>query len=616
MNKSPGIIRRLFRFLWRVVDVTRRLVFNLLFLFFLMIFLVALLMGEDEEVPEGAALVLAPEGEIVEQLTYVPPAVMLFREGVDEEVREETLLRDVIEAIDLAGEDPLIKALVLDLDRMGRVGISKLQEVGAALQRFRESGKRVVASGDYYDQAQYYLAAHAEEVYLHPMGGVMLHGYGVYPTYFKSGLEKLLVHVHAFKVGTYKTALEPFLRDDMSPEAKEANLAWLKTLWESYRADIVARRGLPAGAIEDYVDGIAGHLNRVGGDMGELALEMGLVDGLKNRDQVRQRLIELVGREEGGKSFKGISFDRYLRLARPAPKLTSLLTDNVGVIVGRGVIMNGKQPEGSIGGDSMARLIRRARNDGAIRAVVLRLDSGGGSAFASEIIRREVELTRKVGKPVVVSMSSVAASGGYWIAAAADEIWAAPTTITGSIGIFGAIPTLERSLDAIGIHADGVGTTELAGAFDLRRPLQPVAARIMQQVIENGYRRFVERVAEGREMSEEAVEAVAEGRVWAGKKALELGLVDQLGGLQEAIAAAAERAELEDYEVTFVERELKPGERFLLEFSRQLRALIGSYRAVSPASRLFEAIDRQVEIMTRMNDPQGVYAWCLACDVE
>ena len=531
------MIRRLFRFLWRVVDVTRRLVFNLLFLLLLMIFLVALLMGEDEEVPEGAALVVAPEGEIVEQLTYVPPAVLLFREGVDEEVQEETLLRDVIEAIDLAGEDPRIKALLLDTDRMGRAGISKLQEIGAALQRFRESGKSVVAGGDYYNQGQYYLAAHAEEVYLHPMGGVLLHGYGVYPTYFKSALEKLLVQVHAFRMGTYKTALEPFLRDDMSPEAKEANLAWLGMLWESYKADVVARRGLPAGAIEDYVNGIAGHLERVGGDMGKLALEMGLVDGLKSRDQVRQRLIELVGRDEGGKNFKGISFDRYLHLARPATELTGLLTDKVGVIVGRGVIMNGKRPEGAIGGDSMARLIHRARNDGRIGAVVLRLDSGGGSAFASEIIRREVELTRKAGKPVVVSMSSVAASGGYWIAAAADEIWAAPTTITGSIGIFGSIPTFERSLDALGIHADGVGTTELSGAFDLRRPLQPVAARIMQQVIENGYRRFIERVVEGRKMSEEAVEAVAEGRVWTGEKALELGLVDQLGGLQEAIAA-------------------------------------------------------------------------------
>ena len=317
MNNSPGIIRRTLYFTWRVVDVTRRLVFNLLFLFFLMIFLMALLVGEEEEVPEGAALVLAPEGEIVEQLAYVPPAMLLLREGVEEEVKEETLLRDLIDAIELAREDERIGAMVLDLDQLAVAGLSKLQEIGKALDRFEESGKLVIASGDYYTQGQYYLAAHASEIYLHPLGGVLLSGYGIYPTYMKSALDRLLVQVHAFKVGSYKSALEPFLRDDMSDEAREANRAWLDALWAAYRRDVTAQRELPEGAIDGYANDIVEHLDQTGGDIGRMALNLGLVDALKTRDQVRRRLVELVGAGRDG--FRQIRHDRYLELARPAP---------------------------------------------------------------------------------------------------------------------------------------------------------------------------------------------------------------------------------------------------------------------------------------------------------
>jgi protease IV len=612
MNSSPGIIRRTLYFMWRVVDVTRRLLFNLLFLFFLMIFLMALLVGEEEDVPEGAALVLAPEGEIVEQLSYVPPVVLLLREGVEEEVKEETLLRDLVEAIELAREDERIGALVLDLDQLEQAGLSKLQEIGAALERFKESGKPVVASGDYFIQGQYYLAAHASEVYLHPMGGVLLYGYGTYPTYMKSALDRLLVRVHAFKVGSYKTALEPFLRDDMSDEAREANLAWLETLWAAYRTDVAVQRELPAGAIDEYVNDIVENLDRVDGDVAQMALDLDLVDALKTRDQVRQRLVELVGPGRGG--FRQIRHDRYLELARPTPELTSLMRNKVGVVVGRGMIMDGKQQAGRIGGDTLAGLLKKAREDGTIKAVVLRIDSGGGSAFASEVIRQEVVLTRQAGKPVVASMSSVAASGGYWIAAPADEIWAAPTTITGSIGIFGAMTTFERSLDAIGIHADGVGTTDLAGSLDSRRPLNPLVAGVMQRVVERGYGRFLEIVAEGRGMSMEEVAEVADGRVWAGETAHQLGLVDGLGGLEEAIAAAAQRAGLEDYDVTYVEREPTPREQLIRMLASQARGLFGGTGYV--ALKAFDDIAGELDVIGLMNDPQGVYAWCLTCDAE
>ena len=612
MNSSPGIIRRTLYFMWRVVDVTRRLVFNLLFLFFLMIFLMVLLVGEEEEVPEGAALVLAPEGEIVEQLSYVPPAVLLLREGVEEEVKEETLLRDLIDAIELAREDERIGALVLDLDQLTRAGLSKLQEIGAALERFRESGKPVVASGDFFTQGQYYLAAHASEVYLHPMGGVLLYGYGTYPTYMKSALERLLVRVHAFKVGSYKTALEPFLRDDMSDEAREANLAWLEVLWAAYRKDVTIQRALPEGVVDGYVNDMVEHLVQAEGDVGQMALDLGLVDDLKTRSQVRRRLVELVGAGRDG--FRQIRHDRYLELARPASELASLMRSKVGVVVGRGMIVDGKRRAGQIGGDTLAGLLKRAREDGTIRAVVLRIDSGGGSAFASEVIRQEVLLMREAGKPVVASMSSVAASGGYWMAAPADEIWAAPTTITGSIGIFGAMATFERSLDAIGVHADGVGTTDLAGSFDPRRPLNPLVAGVMQRVVERGYGRFLEIVAEGRGMSMEEVAEVAEGRVWAGETAQRLGLVDGLGGLEEAIAAAAQRAGLEDYDVTYVEREPTPREQLITMLASQARGLFGEtgYAAL----KAFDGIVGELDIIGLMNDPQGAYAWCLACGVE
>ncbi|MBT4503233.1 MAG: signal peptide peptidase SppA [Gemmatimonadetes bacterium] len=612
MNSSPGIIRRTLYFMWRVVDVTRRLVFNLLFLFFLMIFLMVLLVGEEEEVPEGAALVLAPEGEIVEQLSYVPPAVLLLREGVEEEVKEETLLRDLIDAIELAREDERIGALVLDLDQLTRAGLSKLQEIGAALERFRESGKPVVASGDFFTQGQYYLAAHASEVYLHPMGGVLLYGYGTYPTYMKSALERLLVRVHAFKVGSYKTALEPFLRDDMSDEAREANLAWLEVLWAAYRKDVTIQRALPEGVVDGYVNDMVEHLDQAEGDVGQMALDLGLVDDLKTRSQVRRRLVELVGAGRDG--FRQIRHDRYLELARPASELASLMRSKVGVVVGRGMIVDGKRRAGQIGGDTLAGLLKRAREDGTIRAVVLRIDSGGGSAFASEVIRQEVLLMREAGKPVVASMSSVAASGGYWMAAPADEIWAAPTTITGSIGIFGAMATFERSLDAIGVHADGVGTTDLAGSFDPRRPLNPLVAGVMQRVVERGYGRFLEIVAEGRGMSMEEVAEVAEGRVWAGETAQRLGLVDGLGGLEEAIAAAAQRAGLEDYDVTYVEREPTPREQLITMLASQARGLFGEtgYAAL----KAFDGIVGELDIIGLMNDPQGAYAWCLACGVE
>ncbi|UCE55417.1 MAG: signal peptide peptidase SppA [Desulfobacterales bacterium] len=612
-----GLMRKLGRLVdvfWKSVSAFRRFVVNILFLVLVIFFLSIFLFDRGREVPDGAALNLSLAGNIVEQKTES----ILSNQIWGDAAKEETLLKDILDVIDYAKDDQRIKALVLDLRKMGRAGPSKLQDIGAALNRFKSSGKLIVASGDYFNQRQYYLAAHADRVYISPMGGVMLYGFGLYRTYFKSALEKLRVNLHAFIVGTYKSALEPFLRDNMSKYAKEANLAWLNVLWDTYKRDIVAQRGLDPGSIDDYINNFPAHLAKVQGDMAILALNHGLVDGLKTRNEVREELIGLVGEDEDNGTFKQIEFDDYLSIIRPFLKKTRPNLPKVGIIVAKGIILDGTQPPGAIGGDSLADLIQQAREDDNIKSVVLRIDSGGGSTFASEIIRREVELTTMRGKPVIVSMGSIAASGGYWIASAADEIWASPTTITGSIGIFGAFATFENSLESLGIHSDGVGTTKLADAFDPSRPLNPLVKDAMQQIIEQGYRFFIQRIAEGRNMAPEEVEKIAQGRVWSGSTAVKLGLVDKLGSLQDAVRAAAKKAGLKDYEVSYIEKPLTYREKFIQGLNRFLFNLIkdSSLGKVYPTVRLLTHFGNELEQMMPLNDPHGLYAYCLTCNVR
>ena len=446
----------------------------------------------------------------------------------------------------------------------------------------------------------------------------MLNGFGIYRKYFKSALDKLKIQFHVFKVGTYKSALEPFLRDNMSDYAKEANFAWLSVLWDFYKTDVAVQRGFDPQDLDDYINNIPSHLANADGDAAVMALNLGLVDELKTRDQVRQELIERVGKDEDGITFKQIAFDDYLSRIRPGLMEGTMDDNKIGIIVASGIIMDGEQPAGRIGGDTVADLLARAREDDTIKAVVVRIDSGGGSANASEIIRREIELIQQAGKPVYVSMGSVAASGGYWMAASAEQIWAAPTTITGSIGIFGAFPTFEKSLKSLGIASDGVGTTKLSDAFDPSRPLNELVAQSMQQVIDQGYRRFIQRVAEGRNMMPEAVEKIAQGRVWAGTTALELGLVDKIGNLQDAIAAAAERVDLKDYEVTYITQPLTTREQWI---KRLNRLIIGILTALNPghhpAKRLYDTlIDAEIDHILHANDPVGRYAYCLNCRIE
>ncbi len=614
MNKRKGKIRRFLSFFWNSVSVMRRFVGNLLFLL-LVVFLIALVFFDGgDEVPEGAALILSPEGNIVEQKTET----MLSSDIFGDAAREETLLKDLIDVIDYAKDDQRIELMVLDLRKMGGVGISKLQSIGAALERFSGSGKPIFAHGDYFNQNQYYLAAHADRLYLSPMGAVLLNGFGLYRIYYKTALDKLKIQFHVFKVGTYKSALEPVTRDSMSEYAKEANLAWLTVLWEAYKSDVAQHRRFNLQRLDDFINNIPDYLAQADGDAAVMALNLGLVDELKTRDEIREELIEQIGEDPEEPTFKQITFDEYLKHIQPRLIKSHPKKDKVGVIVASGIIMDGEQPAGRIGGDSMADLLVRAREDDKVKAVVVRIDSGGGSAMASEIISREIELTRQAGKPVYVSMGSVAASGGYWIAAPADKIWATPTTITGSIGIWGAFPTFEKSLKSLGITSDGVGTTKLSDAFDPSRPMNDLVSQSMQQIIEQGYRRFIQRVAESRNMQPEMVEKIAQGRVWAGTTAKELGLVDEIGSMQDAIRAVAERVGLKDYEITYIAQPLTTRERLIKRINRFLVGIFVALKVSDhPLKRLYDHfVETDIDYILRADDPAGLYAYCLNCSFQ
>jgi len=612
MKKLIKLFGRMIAAGWHALTFFRRLVANVAFVA-LLVFLLSLVFGEKSaKIPESAVLVLAPAGVIVEQRSES----LLSSELLGEDITAETVLKDVIDALDHAGQDPRIKAVLLDLTKLQGAGFSKLQDIGAALKRFRESGKPVIAASDLFMQRNYYLAAHADRVYLNPMGGVLLTGFGIYQNYYKSALDKLQIQFHVFRVGSYKSALEPFMRDDMSDFDRTANSALLEVLWASYKNDVAGQRRIDPATIDDYVNHFPIRLAASRGDTAQLALSFGLIDELKTADQLRDELVELAGENRSKRSYNRIRFDEYLKSIRTSSPKIGEEEPRVAVIVAQGIILEGTQPAGRIGGASLSALIHQAWKNDATRAIVLRIDSPGGSAFASDAIRRELELARRAGKPVVVSMGSVAASGGYWIASGADEIWAAPTTITGSIGIFSAFPTFERSLQALGISNDGVGTTRLADAFNPNRPMNSLMADAMNQFMEQGYRTFIARVAEGRNMTTEAVRTVAEGRVWAGQSALEKGLIDSLGGLEAAIESAAKRAGLETYAVDYLQQPLTRRERLLKElnefFTRMIVKALGSVVPESAAVMKVLA-DTAFDDLLKLNDPKGLYAFCLNC---
>jgi protease-4 len=614
MSQSPSLLARL----GRGLDGLRRFVVNVVF-FGLILGLLGAFWTARPRVPDGAALVLDPRGVIVEQLSSDPAGRLLGQMTGVRRAKEETLLKDLLDAMRLAKDDPRIKGLYLHLDDMSGAGMSKLRDLREGIVEFKRSGKKVVSYGDSYQQGAYYLAALADEVYLHPEGLVFIRGFGGYRAYYKDGLDRLGVDVHVFRVGEYKSAVEPYLRPEMSPETKESLLDVYGDLWRDWVSDVAEARRLKSEEITAFTDGLPDRIRAVQGDLAKAALQAKLVDRLAPRDEVRRRLIQLVGEDKDTRSFRQVDFETYLA-AREGDRAGRGRGQAVAVVVAKGDILDGTQPPGTIGGDSTAALVRRARQDDAVKAIVLRVDSPGGSAFASEIIRRECELAREAGKPVVVSMGSVAASGGYWISTASDEIWASPASITGSIGIFAVFPTVDRPLAKyLGVHVDGVGTTRFSDALRADRPMDPAVAEILQEIIDHGYESFLERVAKARRMSRDQVDKIARGRIWSGEDAKRLGLVDQLGGLPQAIASAAARAKLgKDYRVLYVEKERSLRER-LLGALLAAAARVGvrdeghppSSRAPAPVTNALAAVRDEVGRVALWNDPSGVYAHCL-----
>jgi protease-4 len=625
------MIARIFGVIWRGLDGLRKFL-HLVLLLTIFGFLVGALRTSIPHIANKSALVIAPKGEIVEQLTGSPVDQAIAKAQGD--TQAETLLWDLIDAIKAAKKDERIKALVFDLNYMTGGGQPTLAELTAAIKDFRASGKKVIAYGTSFLQESYYVASFADEIYLDPQGLVAIDGYERYRTYYKDLFDKIGVEVNLFRVGAYKSAAEVYVRTDMSPEDREESLAYLNALWLSYRTAVGEARGLTATDISDYVKNLVPAMIAAKGDAAKVALDAKLVTGLKSSLDVERRLVELVGSDSGehneekveagesdaGESYNSTSLEDYLRIVHAEKRARAVGKPRVGVIVASGEILDGSQPPGTVGGQTAADLIRSARQDDDVKAIVLRVDSPGGSVFASEQIYREVRAAQADGKPVVVSMGDLAASGGYYIASSADEIWAHPATITGSIGIFGAIPTFQNTLKKIGVNVDGVGTTNLSGQLRIDRPLGEDAKVLLQSFIEHGYEEFLAHVAEGRKKTRDEVHAIAQGRVWIGTDAKNNGLVDELGLFDQAVKSAAKRADLADgYEVERIEPELSWAETLALQIRVWFaRNFVGDITARIPGmqvARHLEPLQRELARWSRMNARDNRYAYCF-CDVR
>jgi protease-4 len=610
MSDSRSPVMKLFSTIWGVFVFLFRAVIVISFLVSAALMWFIFKGGQPAGVEDNVALVLAPSGVLVEQFDEDPSRKLL--EGFAGEAPAQSRLRDLIDALRHARSDARIPFAVLRMDGLAGAGLPQLQELVAEIQAFRAAGKKVIAYGPWYDQSHYLVAAAADEVVLDPMGMVAIEGFSSYNNYFKEALDKLGVDLHVFRVGEYKSAVEPFTRNDMSAEARAASLEWLGDLWRDYGATIAASRQLPATAADDYVKGLGAGLAKVNGDAAAYAKESGLVTQIEGLTAFRKRMAEITGFDDEHGSFRQIHYLQYLAATQRerAAKLPAAGANKVALVVVQGEIVDGAGAVGQAGGDTIADLLDEARRDQDVVAVVLRIDSPGGSVWGSEQIRRAVQNLKADGKPVVASMATVAASGGYWVAMDADQIWAHSSTITGSIGIFGMLPTLDRSLAKLGIHTDGVGTTPLSGSFRLDRPLRPEVGTIIQSQIDKGYRDFIQGVADGRKLPLEKVDEIARGRVWSGGDAKDMGLIDHLGGLEQAANAAAELGGLSVDSYRLDER-FPP-----LDFASQLLAsLSGSVRidllpGVTPWLRtLTEQADLE-RVLSSFNDPRGMYAHC------
>jgi protease-4 len=586
-------------------------------------FVIGALHTSVPRVPEAAALVVAPTGTLVEQLSGDPLSRAVAQ--ARGQTRAETLLWDLTDAIRAAAKDARIRVLVLNFDQMdGVAGQPTLAELAHAIRDFKTSGKKVIAYGQTYERDGYYLACLADEIDVDPLGYVLVDGYSRYRWYYKELLDKLNVDINVFRVGKYKSAVEDYTRTDMSAEDREESQAYLNALWTGYQTAVDAARGLPAGAVASYISTLPQAALAVHGAAAEVALKARLVTAIKSAPEVEHGITAITGADEDG-GFHQISAEDYARVVHGETALSRRDQSRVAVIVAEGEILDGNQSPGSIGGASMTRLLRSARQDEKIKAVVLRVDSPGGSVTASEQIYREVQALRKAGKPVVVSMANYAASGGYYVSAPADEIWASPATITGSIGIFAEVPNVNRTLAKFGVTVDGMGTTPLAGQLRVDVPLGEAARTLLQSTVDYGYSQFLERVANGRHKTPAQVDDIAQGRVWAGVDAQAHGLVDHLGTFDDAVRAAAARAHLTEYKLQFLEQELSWAQSLALAVKvRAVRVLastgLADLTGLAPLGALTQLgrvtpLAREVTRLGQLSQPNHLYAYCF-CTVQ
>lgn len=618
MNSQRSVIARIFGAAWRFVDGARKVVLNLVFL--LLAYLVVLLFidsGETLMIQSDTALVLRPQGDVVEEFSGTPLDHAI--EQATGSMRSETRLRDLTDAIRRAAGDDRIVRLVIDPAYMWRVGMASLQELDAAIGEFKAAGKPVIALADTLEQQQYYLSALADEIWLNPKGFVWLDGFSSYRNFYREGLDKLEVEVNLFRAGSYKSAMEPYVRDDMSPEARENTLFWIGNLWQQYLETISSHRGIPLEDLSRSINQFADRLEAADGDFARYALDLGLVDRLLSIPEANLELARQGAAADGGEGYRQVDHESYLRVVgaeKPADTAGS-----IAIVVAEGEILRGMQPQGQVGAVTLSDRLRALAEARDVKGVVLRINSPGGDAFAAEKIRREIQALQEMGKTVVVSMGNVAASGGYWIAMGADEVWASSASITGSIGVYGILPTFARPLEKLGIHTDGVGTTPLAGKLRLDRPLDPDLRRIFEHAVERTYEDFITLVSDSRQMAPEDVLDVAGGRVWSGSQAKERGLVDQTGTLQEAIDAAARIAGLgSDYDVFYDEPEISSLEALLVEITSGAMIRLGpkfSMTLQGLPSTLVENILGDLRLLARNGGGNGltVAAHCL-CDVE
>lgn len=622
MKKIFYYIGLIFKGAWHTVTFLRMAVFNALFLIILAAFAIGFYFdSQTDAVPVvqlKKPLILDINGPIVEQAQDINPLNSISEGLSGTEQPRQHVLYQVVQTIRHASEDDNINGLILKLGNMPETNLTKLRYISTALEDFKKSGKPIYASSDFYNQSQYYLASFANKVYISPDGGVLLKGYKAYSLYYKDLLDNLDINTHIFRVGTYKSAVEPFLRNDMSEPARQSAQAWVNQLWDAYVTDVAKNRNISASTLKPTEEELLALLRKHHGDLAQVSKSLGLVDTLATRQDVNQIMMKEFGTDDSG-HLNAINYQNY-RALNFSDEMSH--TGNIAVVVADGTILDGEQPVGVVGGDSTSALLKQARLDDEVKAVILRVDSPGGSAFASEVIRNEIQALQKAKKPVVVSMSSLAASGGYWISMNADKIIAQPTTLTGSIGIFGVITTAEKTLNQMGVHTDGVGTSPFA-RDGITTGLSQGAQEAMQLGIEHGYQRFITLVAKGRNMTPEQVDNIAQGRVWTGQDALKNGLIDKLGNFDTAIAEAAKLANIDTYQLNWVKKPRTATQELVQEIFGTMDAYLNASTSQHLMSLLPKSLQQtglqlkqDTHLLQNLNDPKGYYTFCLPCQVQ